>query len=85
MSFLDHFKKAQAAYDSMMPPDDPVAHRYTGLAGTGSACFEFVDGEVVSVTEGNETVSFYDWDGEQWQLEAADRHAEELWQRGEEL
>jgi len=48
----DH-KRAQLKYDSMMPPDDPIAHSYTGRSfqhdeGSGFANYQVLQDVLVS-------------------------------------
>ena len=80
MSFL----KDQLKYDSMMPEDDPVAHSYTGDVAVNGATFTFLDGEIITVTEDDETISFYDWSGACSILDKADRIALSCWIKEQE-
>jgi hypothetical protein len=80
MSFL----KDQLKYDSMMPEDDPVAHSYTGEVAVNGVIFTFIDGEIITVNEGDYTISFYDWTGACSILDKADRIAMSRWIKEQE-
>lgn len=77
MSFI----RAQAAYDAMLPPDDPEEHEYSGDIVVGDTLFTYLHGQIVTVMidEDGTTVPYAQWQGSDELVREADFEAAELW------
>ena len=75
------FTRAQAAYDAMLPPDDPEEHEYSGDIVVGDTLFTYLHGQIVTVMidEDGTEVPYSEWQGSDELVKEADTEAAELW------
>jgi hypothetical protein len=75
------FTRAQAAYDAMLPEEDPEEHEYSGDVVVGDTLFTYLHGRIVSVMIDDEgtTVPYAEWKGPDSLVAEADVEAAELW------
>lgn len=71
--------KEQLKYDSMLPADQPPPHRFSGEVIGKGYVFTLVDGDFTSVYDGEDTTPFWNWNGPNAAVEAADKEAEKLY------
>jgi hypothetical protein len=75
------FTRAQAAYDAMLPQEDPEEHSYSGDIVVGDTLFTYLHGRIVSVMidEDGTEVPYAKWQGSDELVREADVEATELW------
>jgi hypothetical protein len=75
------FTRAQAAYDAMLPEEDPEEHSYSGDIVVGDTLFTYLNGRIVSVMidEDGTEVPYAKWHGSDELVREADVEAAELW------